>query len=98
MYFEQGTVVWTSRGDLSGLRSAEGDAVTVYRRESAPVQAALPHVDMIDRAGTLDAFTRALTSGTTPESTAEENLGSLALAYAAIESAERGAPVPVVTR
>lgn len=98
MYFEQGAVVWTSRGDLSGLRSAEGDAVTVYRRDSAPVRAALPHVDMIDRAGTLDAFTRALTSGTSPESTAEENLGSLALAYGAIESAERGAPVPVVTR
>lgn len=97
MYFEQGTVVWTSRGDRSGLRTAEGDAVSVYRQETAPDRIALPHLELMDRAGTLDAFTRALTSGTTPESSAEENLGSLALAYSAIQSAERGEPVPVMT-
>jgi predicted dehydrogenase len=96
MYFEQGTVAWTSRGDRSGLRSAEGDALSVYRRDSPPVQVALPHLELMDRAGTLDAFTRALASGTTPESAAEENLGSLALAYSAIQSADRGEPVQVM--
>lgn len=96
MYFEQGSVAWTSRGDRSGLRSAEGDALSVYRHDTAPVQVALPHLDLMDRAGTLDAFTRALTGGTTPESSAEENLGSLALAYSAIQSADRGEPVQVM--
>ena len=95
MYFEQGSVAWTSRGDRSGLRTAEGDALSVYRRDSPPVRVALPRLELMDRAGTLDAFTRALASGTSPESSAEENLGSLALAYSAIESADRGEPVSV---
>jgi predicted dehydrogenase len=115
MEFEQGTVMWTSRGDRSGLRSAEGDAVSVYRNNrapdeitashgitapnkiTAPDEITLPHLELMDRAGTLDAFARALASGTTPESTAEENLGSLALAYAAIRSADRREPVQVTT-
>jgi predicted dehydrogenase len=97
MYFEQGVVMWTSRGDRSGSRSAEGDALSVYRRDAAPVQMALPHLELMDRAGSLDAFTRALASGTTPESAGAENLGSLALAYGAIQSANRGEPVPVMT-
>lgn len=97
MEFEQGVVMWTSRGDRSGLRSAEGDAVSIYRHEAAPGRIALPHLDLMDRAGALDAFTRALASGTTPESAAEENLGSLALAYATIRSADCREPVQVMT-
>jgi predicted dehydrogenase len=97
MEFEQGTVMWTSRGDRSGVRSAEGDAVTVHRPRSAPERIALPHMELMDRAGALDAFTRALASGTTPESAAAENVGSVALACAAIESADCGEPVPVAT-
>jgi hypothetical protein len=50
----------------------------------------------MDRAGSLDAFTRALASGATPESAGAENLGSLALAYGAIQSADCGEPVPVM--
>jgi predicted dehydrogenase len=97
MEFEQGTVMWTSRGDRSGLRSAEGDAVSVYRHGKATDEITLPHLELVDRAGSLDAFTRALASGTTPESAAEENLGSLALAYAAIRSADQLKPVQVTT-
>lgn len=97
MEFEQGTVTWTSRGDLSGLRSAEGDAVSVYRPEAAPDRIALPHLELMDRAGALGAFTRALASGTTPESAAEENIGSIALACAAIRSADCRGPVQVMT-
>ena len=96
MHFEQGSVAWTSRDDRFGLRTAEGDALSVYRHDTAPVQIALPRLELMDRAGALDAFTRALASGTTPESAAEENLGSLALAYSAIESADRGEPVQVI--
>jgi predicted dehydrogenase len=97
MEFEQGTVIWTSRGDRSGLRSAEGDAVSVYRHGAAPDLVDLPHLELVDRAGSLDAFTRALASGTTPESAAAENLGSLALAHAAIRSAECREPAQVMT-
>jgi len=97
MEFEQGTVTWTSRGDRSGLRSAEGDAVSVYRHGTAPARIPLPHLELMDRAGTLDAFTRALATGMTPESAAAENLGSLALALGAIQSAERREPVQLMT-
>jgi predicted dehydrogenase len=97
MVFEQGMVTWTSRSDRSGLRSAQGDAVSVHRGGAAPDPVALPHLELMDRAGVLDAFTRALANGTTPESAAEENLGSLALACAAIESADRQQPVAVMT-
>lgn len=95
--FEHGTVLWTSRTDRSGLRSADGDAVTVYRPGKRPEPIALPHLDLTDRAGALDAFTRALETGSTPESAAEENLGTVALACAAIRSAECGEPVQVTT-
>jgi predicted dehydrogenase len=95
MEFEEGNVMWTSRDDHFGLRSAEGDALSVYRHDTVPVQIALPRLELMDRAGTLDAFTRALASGTATESSAQENLGSLALAYSAIQSAECGEPVPV---
>lgn len=95
MEFEQGVVVWTSRGDRSGQRSAEDDAVWVYRHETAPAQLPLPDLGLMDRAGVLNVFTQALVSGTTPESTGEENLGSLALAYGAIRSADCREPVAV---
>jgi predicted dehydrogenase len=97
MEFEQGAVMWTSRGDLSSLRSAEGDVVSVYRPETALDRIALPHLELLDRAGALDAFARALASGTTPESAAAENLGSVALACAAIRSAQCREPVQVMT-
>ncbi|MGH3171706.1 MAG: Gfo/Idh/MocA family protein, partial [Trebonia sp.] len=97
MVFERGTVTWTSRGDRSGPRSAEGDVVTVYRNGAAAEEMALPRLGLMDRAGALDAFTRALATGTPPESTAAENLGSLALALGAICSAERGEPVELTT-
>lgn len=97
MEFEQGAVMWTSRGDRSSLRSAEGDVVSVYRQGEAPQQLPLPHLELMDRAGTLDAFARALATGTTPESAAAENLGSLALALGAIRSAECREPVQLMT-
>jgi predicted dehydrogenase len=96
MEFEQGAVMWTSRGDLSTLRSAEGDAVSVYRHGAAPDLIALPNLELMDRAGALDAFTRALASGMAPESAAAENVGSIALACAAIQSADCGEPVQVM--
>jgi hypothetical protein len=52
-----------------------------------PAEIALPDLRLVDRSGVLDAFTYALVSGTDPESTAAENLGSPAFAYGAIRSA-----------
>jgi predicted dehydrogenase len=97
MEFEQGSVMWTSRTDHFDQRNAVGDAVSVCRPGATPTEIALPELRLVDRSGVLDAFTRALVSGTAPESTAAENLGSLALAYGAIRSAECREPVEVAT-
>jgi predicted dehydrogenase len=54
---------------------------------------ALPKLPYLGRAGSLHAFARAITDGVEPSCSARDNLGSLALMYAAIESAETGQPV-----
>ena len=51
----------------------------------------------VDRAGALDAFVTALSEGVQPESTGRENLGSLALAHAALDSSLKREPVAVPT-
>jgi predicted dehydrogenase len=97
MEFEGGWVTWTSRTDRCRQRSAEGDAVSVGRHGEEPAGIDLPDLGLVDRSGALDAFTRALASGTVPETAAAENLGSLALAYGAIRSANSREPVEVTT-
>lgn len=84
MEFERGEVWWTSRGDQS---SGSHDELWTYDHYAQGQQVQLPALEYIDRAGALDAFVRALRANTTPESSADENLGSLKLAYAVIESA-----------
>ena len=51
----------------------------------------LPHLQRVDRAGALDAFVTARVKGTEPESSGRENIGSLVLAHAAVESSCPGA-------
>jgi predicted dehydrogenase len=95
MEFEGGCVTWTSRTDRCRQRSAEGDAVSVGRHGEEPAEIALPDLGLVDRSGALDAFSRALATETVPETTAADNLGSLALAYGAIRSAASREPVEV---
>ena len=56
---------------------------------------ALPELPAIDRAGAVAAFVNAIEHGETPESSGRDNLGSVALMFAMIESAASGLPVPV---
>ena len=96
MEFEEGEVWWTSRGDLQSDRE---DKASLYDHAANRRALALPHLPRIDRAGALDAFVKAVRDGTEPESSGRENLGSLSLAHAAVESSIRQelVTVPVIT-
>lgn len=80
----RGTLTWTSRNgfDLSG------EKVTVRGRKVS-----LPNLPRTGRRGVLRAFAEAVTANTTPLSSGQENLGSLALTLAAIRSAAVGETV-----
>jgi predicted dehydrogenase len=91
MECERGEIFWTSR-DNTGAGS---DRVTVRPLGKPARRVELPELPAIDQAGSLAAFVQAIRSGHAPESSGRDNLGSLALAYAAIESAVSGLPVPV---
>jgi predicted dehydrogenase len=89
MTFERGEIWWSSR-DLNG--SEAGDRVVVLDaggERAAP----LPALPLVDQAGSLAELVAAVRDGRQPESSGRENLGSLALALAAVESSERGEPV-----
>jgi predicted dehydrogenase len=87
MEFEAGELWWSSRGDLSDQRQATGDEVVscTHQRERTSVE--LPRLPVVDRAGALAAFAESVATGTVPECSGQDNLGTLALVYAAIESA-----------
>lgn len=90
MEFEQGQVWWTSRGDGS---DAASDAVCVRDLEGAVREVDLPTVRHADRVGSLHEFLTAIGEERPPETAAEDNLHSLAITYAAIESAHSHTPV-----
>jgi predicted dehydrogenase len=87
MELEHGELWWTSRADL---QSPSADAAFVYDHAAKRTRLVLPQLALLDRAGALDAFAAAVRAGSEPESSGRENIGSLALTHAAIESARRG--------
>jgi predicted dehydrogenase len=92
MTFERGEVWWTSR-DLAG---SPADDRVVVRRATGPAsleEPRLPELPVVDQAGSLSELVAAIRAGRQPESSGRENLGSLALALAAVESSELGGPV-----
>ncbi|HYP40497.1 MAG TPA: Gfo/Idh/MocA family oxidoreductase [Chloroflexia bacterium] len=86
-----GEVAWTSRDNLG----ANVDHVTVKPLGKRARRLELPAHLPIDRAGSLRAFMRAVATGEEPESSGRDNLGSIALVYAAIEAATTGEPVRI---
>ncbi len=90
MTFERGEVWWTSR-ELAGRE--DGERVVVRGRGGSEERLALPVLPLVDQAGSLAELLDAVRTGREPESSGRENLGTLALALAAVESAERGVPV-----
>jgi len=89
-----GTIELTFRGAFE--ERDQLDRLTLYRPERRPEQVRLPKMPCMDRMGALNAFAEWVRDGRPPEgiSSAEDNLNSLALMFAAIRSArENGRPV-----
>jgi predicted dehydrogenase len=85
MEFEHGELWWTSRG---GLTDAEDVA---WRYDHAATRSAvpLPATTLLDRAGALGELVAAIGEQRDPECSGRDNLASLALSQAAIESARQ---------
>ncbi len=94
MAFDRAEVVWTSRGgdfdDIAAL-----DVVTIRWDDGRVETPPLPRLAHVDRAGSLAEFAAARAEGRAPETAGAQNLGSLALSEAAIESAATGMPVAI---
>jgi predicted dehydrogenase len=90
MEFEQGEVWWTSRPD--GSEPGVVEEVRIRTNGETRVMP-LPELDATDRVGSLTEFAASVRDDRAPEPTGRDNLGSLAITYAAIESARTGAPV-----
>jgi predicted dehydrogenase len=86
-----GEIAWTSRDDFGAL----ADRVTVRPLAKRARRMELPALTHIDRGGALRAFARAVATGEEPESSGRDNLRSIALMSAAIESSRTGKPVRV---
>jgi predicted dehydrogenase len=83
-----GMISWTGRDDNSSV----ADTVIVRPRGKRPRRVQLPEVRYWDRAGSLAAFAAAVGEGAAVPTSGRDNLGSLALMFAAIEAAASGQP------
>jgi predicted dehydrogenase len=91
-----GTIEFTFRGAFD--QREKFDRLTLYVPDRRPKKPKLPDMPFKDRAGALAAFAGWIATGEAPDaiSSAEDNLKSLALMFAAIRSArEDGRPVPI---
>lgn len=89
-----GVIAWTGRDD----NSTDADAVTIRPRGKRPRRVQLPDLPYWDRAGSMAAFVTAVRERKEPPSSGRDNLGSLALMFAAVASATTGAPQAVNPR
>ncbi len=83
-----GQIAWTGRGEIP-------DQVRVRPADRRPYAVRLPALAYVDRRGSLEAFAQALEKHETPESSGHDNVKTLALMFAAIQSAESGLPVTI---
>jgi predicted dehydrogenase len=83
--FENGEIFWTSREDEGVLQ----DKVVVRPRHGKARSATLPTVRWTGGWGTLTEFADAVQRHREPDSSGRNNLGSIALMTAAVESATR---------
>jgi predicted dehydrogenase len=92
----RGTIEFTFRGAFEERETR--DHLTLYRPDRPPERPRLPAMPCKDRKGALADFARWIEEGQPPGgiSSADDNLKSLALMFAAIRSAsEGGAPVRI---
>jgi predicted dehydrogenase len=93
MDFEHGQIFWTSRDDDGARR----DRVLIHKPDRKPTALRLQALARIDRWGTLTEFARAVREGREPECSGRDNLGTLGLVAAAVESATLRLPVEIST-
>jgi predicted dehydrogenase len=87
MECSRGEIVWASRDPTAA------DYVTIRPSGKRARHVKLPTLAHTDRSGSLHAFVQAIQTGQEPESSGRDNLRSLALMYAAVESATLHIPV-----
>ena len=88
---EKGEIIWASRGDLT---NADNESVALrLQDQEVPKKIDMPDIGPLDRAGSLSAFIEAIQSKTTPETSGQDNLKTLSLMFAAVESAKTGLPI-----
>ncbi len=88
--FEHGEIVWTSHDD-----NPANDEVVVHPRQGSARKVALPAMARTGPWGTLTEFASAIAAGREPDSSGRDNLGTLALMFAAVESATLREPVKI---
>ncbi|MBV9228121.1 MAG: Gfo/Idh/MocA family oxidoreductase, partial [Chloroflexi bacterium] len=79
-----GEIVWTSR------HMTLPDEVTIRAMGKRTRHIKLPEMPLIDRHGSLQAFVQAIYTGQEPESSGRDNLKTLALMLASVESSNKG--------
>jgi len=84
----EGVLNWTGRND----DSTDADSITLRLRGKRARRVPLGELRYWDRSGSVAAFAAAIRDGVAPPASGRDNLGSLALMYAAIESAATGRP------
>jgi predicted dehydrogenase len=93
MECEGGEISWTSRAGGEDRIGGERVAVRPFGEDTRRIE--FPELPYAGRAGSLFAFSEAIRTGQEPESSARDNLRSLGLMAAAVESAASGLPVLV---
>jgi len=91
MEFENGEVKWTSAADSDITQ----DKVVVRPRNEEARTITLPTVPRTGTWGTLTEFAAAIRSGREPETSGRNNMGTIALMAAAVESATLREPVAI---
>jgi predicted dehydrogenase len=89
--FENAEVVWTSRED----EGVPHDKVVVRQRLGKARTVTLPPMARTGPWGTLSEFANAVQTGREPETSGRNNLGTIALVEAAVESAALREPVAI---
>lgn len=90
MEFENGEIFWTCRDD-----DMAHDMVTVRPRQGEARIITLQIMPRTGAWGTLTEFAEAVDTGRDPETSGRDNLGTIALIAAAVESAARHVPVVI---
>jgi predicted dehydrogenase len=91
MDFAEAELNWTSR--KGGENDISADRVCIRRLDGTIKDVRLPRIRYLDRAGGLQVFIDAIRTGQEPETSGRNNLPTLSLTLAAVESAASGSAV-----